>query len=275
MGGRGGRGVVIVRFFNNPPAITPFTISTLINGTYPFTAAEFSSRYSDTEGTAFSGITVASLPSTGTLRLNGATVTANTFISASDLNRLTYSSPSTTGSTSFNITVSDGASTSGNTLVTINNLAAQVAFGTVGNTNWTVPANVTRVDLLLVGGGGGGGGSLGGGGGAGGLIYSNNLAVTPGASIPVTVGAGGAGGPNDSIGSNGSNSVFGTLTALGGGAGGGRIESGGSAGGGRPGVAGGSGGGGSQRNNGTAGSHIGGCGDAAHEFFGWIRQPGR
>ena len=34
----------------------------------------------------------------------------------------------------------------------------QTAFRTVGNTNWTVPAHVTRVDVLVVGGGGGGGG---------------------------------------------------------------------------------------------------------------------
>jgi len=39
--------------------------------------------------------------------------------------------------------------------------ANQTAFRSAGGTTWTVPANVTRVDVLVVGGGGGGGGSLG------------------------------------------------------------------------------------------------------------------
>ena len=57
--------------------------------------------------------------------------------------------------------------------------ANQTAFRSAGGTTWTVPANVTRVDVLVVGGGGGGG-SFGGGGGAGGLIYKNDVAVAPG-----------------------------------------------------------------------------------------------
>lgn len=81
------------------------------------------------------------------------------------------------------------------------------------------------VEVLVVGGGGGGG-TGGGGGGAGGLLYSSSYSVAPGTAITVTVGGGGAGtstwGGN---GTNGSNSVFGTLTAIGGGAGGHRYSS--------------------------------------------------
>jgi hypothetical protein len=73
---------------------------------------------------------------------------------------------------------------------------------------------------VVAGGGGGGGGDVGGGGGAGGLIYNSNFAVTPGSALTVTVGGGGAGSSNSSVdGSNGSNSVFGSLTATGGGGG--------------------------------------------------------
>jgi hypothetical protein len=81
--------------------------------------------------------------------------------------------------------------------------------------------NLTAVEVLVVaGGGGGGGGDVGAGGGAGGLIYNSNFTVTPGSAVTVTVGDGGAGSSNASVdGSNGSNSVFGSLTAIGGGGG--------------------------------------------------------
>jgi hypothetical protein len=82
--------------------------------------------------------------------------------------------------------------------------------------------NLTAVEVLVVAGGGGGGTHHGGGGGAGGLIYNSNFSVTPGSAVTVTVGDGGSGGtysPNAN-GSNGGNSVFGSLTAIGGGGGG-------------------------------------------------------
>jgi len=75
---------------------------------------------------------------------------------------------------------------------------------------WTVPSGVTSVDVFLVGGGGGG--SSGDAEGAGGSgcnteVYSS-ISVTPGASISVTIGAGGAGGVGSTNGSNGSYSEF-------------------------------------------------------------------
>ena len=106
------------------------------------------------------------------------------------------------------------------------------------STTWTAPAGVTSVNYLVVAGGGGGGSaatgiSMGGGGGAGGLLQGQ-LTVVPGTTYTVTVGAGG------SAGTNGGNSVFGSITATGGGAGAGGISSfvyaqnGGSGGGGGP-----------------------------------------
>jgi len=80
-----------------------------------------------------------------------------------------------------------------------------------------VPA--LEVEYLIVAGGGGGA-YYGGGGGAGGLLYSTAYAVTSGSAITITVGAGGtAGGTGDNA-TVGQNSVFGTVTAYGGGRGG-------------------------------------------------------
>jgi hypothetical protein len=85
-----------------------------------------------------------------------------------------------------------------------------------------------QVEVLVVAGGGGGGGAEsnvngggGGGGGAGGLLYVSSYGVSAGTGITVTIGAGGSGGTIDqNNATNGSNSVFGGLTAIGGGRGG-------------------------------------------------------
>lgn len=126
------------------------------------------------------------------------------------------------------------------------------SFTSVGTTSWTCPAGVTTVEVLVVAGGGGGGGSnsgaadrIGGGGGAGGLIYNSAYPVKPGVSYTVTVGGGGSGGAV-SGGTTGSNSVFGPLTALGGGGAGGDSA--------RTGKNGGSGGGGCGGNSGGLGT---------------------
>lgn len=129
--------------------------------------------------------------------------------------------------------------------------ATSVTFTSTGSTSWTVPAGVNSVQVLVVAGGGGGG-SNGGGGGGGGGVRCESVSVTPGASVTVTVGAGGGGSVN------GGNSVFGTVTATGGGAGGSRDadqagHSGGSGGGGTRGSGGGAGTAG-QGNNGGVGT---------------------
>jgi hypothetical protein len=129
-------------------------------------------------------------------------------------------------------------------------------FTATGTTSWTCPAGVTSVEALVVAGGGGGGLCYGGGGGGGAVIYNASLAVIPGNSYTVTVGAGGlgtsAGGPN---GTNGGNSVFSSITATGGGGGGAACANAGSAGG--------SGGGGSNSAAGGAGTTGGNNGGAA------------
>lgn len=95
---------------------------------------------------------------------------------------------------------------------------------TSGSDNWTVPNDVTMVDVMIVGGGGGGGGKLtggyaGGGGGGGEIVMLHDYAVTPKSSIAYVIGAGGNGGttgasPTD--GTTGGSSSFGGITAYGG-----------------------------------------------------------
>lgn len=110
--------------------------------------------------------------------------------------------------------------------------ATVVSFTTTGSTTWIAPCGVTTVDYLVVAGGGGGGSAAGGGGGAGGLL-TGTLSVTAGNSYTVTVGAGGASN------TSGNNSVFSSVTAVGGGLGGTNSANGaaGGSGGGSGGVA--------------------------------------
>ena len=82
----------------------------------------------------------------------------------------------------------------------------------------------SAVEYLVVAGGGGGGGCSsttegGGGGGAGGLL-NGVVSVASGTSYTVTVGAGGSALSGSTLPTNGSNSVFGNMTSVGGGFGG-------------------------------------------------------
>jgi hypothetical protein len=107
--------------------------------------------------------------------------------------------------------------------------------------NGTFRPNFTgNVEVLVVAGGGAGGAvtvnywETGGGGGGGGVVYSASSAVTKGTVYPVTVGLGGK-AATGTIGTNGENSSFNSITATGGGRGGGMYNhgaSGGSGGGG-------------------------------------------
>jgi hypothetical protein len=94
---------------------------------------------------------------------------------------------------------------------------------TSGPISWVVPSGVTKISAVCIGGGGGGkGDGSGGGGGAGGdLRYYNNLSVTPGETLTITVGVGGTGGTSPTAGGYSRIARSGTtlLEAAGGGAG--------------------------------------------------------
>jgi len=105
------------------------------------------------------------------------------------------------------------------------------------------PVCSANFQVLVVAGGGGGSGF--GGGGAGGVVYDPLLSLIS-QSYSVTVGNGGSGG---NPGSNGQDSIFSSITAIGGGSGGiWRSSNGGD------GANGGSGGGGGGSDSGTVGS---------------------
>jgi hypothetical protein len=93
------------------------------------------------------------------------------------------------------------------------------AYTTTGTSGFS-PASSGTVEVMVVGGGGGG--AQAGGGGGGGVIYTNNYWVNAGQQYTVVVGAGGTGSSAASNNcTNGSNSQFGYLVAIGGGYGGG------------------------------------------------------
>jgi hypothetical protein len=183
--------------------------------------------YTVTSGSLPSGLSLGTGGNNGTIQGTADVVGTNT-------------------TSSFTITASDGLNTNSRAYsITVN---APVVESFTSNGTFTVPAGVSSVDVLIVAGGGGGGRA--GGGGAGGLIFMPAAPVTPGGSVPITIGGGGQGTDSDADtrGSVGQDSVFnsptGVLTAKGGGGGGSSASTGSS---------GGSGGGGGFNNSGDNG----------------------
>ena len=112
----------------------------------------------------------------------------------------------------------------GSTVFPAASAASKTMFRTTltSGTSYTVPANVTYLNVTLMGGGGGAGGTAGNGygskqGGAGELI-SSTLSATAGASIAYAIGAGGAGGSAN--GTGGGTTTFTGATSAAGGSGG-------------------------------------------------------
>ncbi|MBW1650875.1 MAG: hypothetical protein JRJ44_09440, partial [Deltaproteobacteria bacterium] len=88
---------------NAPPTADNFTVTAPKNSSYAFTANNFenniSGNYADTNGDAFAGIQITSLPAKGTLYYdtdgdkngeNGEEATANTLISPSNIGKLIF-----------------------------------------------------------------------------------------------------------------------------------------------------------------------------------------
>lgn len=99
-------------------------------------------------------------------------------------------------------------------LAAISGPGITVAYFT-SNDSPSVPGGVTSISMLAIGGGGGGndcqaGGGSGGAGG--GLSFSNNVAVTPGETLTITVGNGGARGTWGGGGTPGTGGTGGTTS---------------------------------------------------------------
>ena len=177
------------------------------------------------------------------------TITAVSAESSSTAN-VTFTSPVYTGTSniiSYTATSDPGGITgtltqSGSGTISVTGLNQLVSYTfTVTSTNSagtgvasSASSSVTlgllappTVEYLVVGGGGAGGarnsgGVNGGGGGAGGYLTATGFAVTAGSALTVNVGAGGVcnGGTPSTPSTNGGDSAFSTIIALGGGAGG-------------------------------------------------------
>jgi hypothetical protein len=246
---------------------------------------------------SLSGTIYAGMPSTLTLSVSDNTddITVVYYDGGTELSRdpgvivTNGSCTSTVPSAAYNksagsvITIkienNDGTPSNGGVGKTVQALPSGGSITTSGTTRWhvftsssslSVPSGFSQTaQVLVVAGGGGGGGRSGGGGGAGGLIYHPTFNLTSG-TYTATIGNGGAGGDGTGgIGSNGGNSVFGPLTAIGGGGGAGDSD------GGDPdenGSSGGSGGGGKYGNNGSPGIQPSQSGDSG--TYGYGNQGG-
>ena len=178
--------------------------------------------------------------------IGGVAATAVTWLSATQI-RATTPSNAVGGAKTVAVTTTDTGSgnlSSGFTYTVYATGGTESASGLYRIHTFTSGSALTvntsgNIEVLVVAGGGSGGSGNGGsgGGGAGGLIYQSAYPLTQGA-YTVTVGNGGAGigDVSDTVGNNGANSVFDSLTAYGGGGGGAWSN--------KNGLAGGSGGGG-------------------------------
>ena len=180
---------------------------------------------SDADGSVTYSIPTGTLPSGLSLNTSSGTISGTATAVGSD----------TTSSFTMRATDSAGNYVDGAFSITVYSPKV-VSFTATGSSSWTVPTNLTSVQLLVVAGAGAGGASTGfetgGGGGSGGLLYIPAFPVSPGGSIPYTVGAGGSSvaatsAVPGSIGTaQGSPSIFGPQTAYGGGYGGGQYWAG-------------------------------------------------
>ena len=143
---------------------------------------------------ASAATTLSSVPPTRTISALGTGIGgAGTYTLSSALDSATSS---ITG-TALTYTVTAMSSPTAGTIspaATIATIAASTNVAT-----WTIPAGVTSAKVYVVGGGGGSGGSPGcgnasGAGGGGGTAIGLLSGLTPGNTLAITVGTGGAGG---------------------------------------------------------------------------------
>ena len=199
-----------------------------------------------TNGSSPAGITYSAIPvwvtASGALTGGFTNLSYSTSVSATG-DSITYSVTSGSLPTGLSLNSSTGAITGTPTVVATSNFtitATDAQNQGVARSFSIAVIDAISVDYLVVAGGGGG--SDYGAGGAGGYLTASGSAAIPGTTYTVTVGAGGTGA---ATGAAGDNSVFGAITATGGGRGGkanaGAGTSGGSGGGGGYNGAGGSG----------------------------------
>uniref|UniRef100_UPI0031D78178 tandem-95 repeat protein n=1 Tax=Chitinophaga sp. TaxID=1869181 RepID=UPI0031D78178 len=96
---------------NNLPTVSDNSVSGPEDNALTFTAANFTSVYTDPDGTALSKIRIVSLPLNGSFKLNGTNITLGQEIVAADLASIVFTPTANwNGTTSFQWNGSDGTS---------------------------------------------------------------------------------------------------------------------------------------------------------------------
>jgi len=262
---------------------TPITISGLTAGTTYYIKLKAVNDMGDSVASAAVSITTLSTPDAPTSLSAGSITGSSVAISftagaqgGSAITNYQYALSTDSGSTYGSFTALNPADFT--TPITISGLTADTSYyiklkavntdGAGAESSAVSFATAFAIDYLVVAGGASGGSPYGGGGGAGGLrstvtttggggTLETALAVSLSTNYTVTVGAGGA-LVSDGTGNNGSNSIFSTITSVGGGAGAGRYSGNG--------VLGGSGGG--AGDNYPSQTNVGGAGTANQGFAG-------
>lgn len=157
---------------------------------------------------AFSTTTLL-LPAGGQVSVNGgAAQSGNVTVTAGDSLVFSATAQASRDTTS----VLSVSTTAGSVYYGVISTQTFFAYTTTGTFSFIVPKNETSISVLCVGGGGGARRSNGtGGAGGGALAYKNNISVTPGSSITLTVGAGGT---STLTPTNGTNSTFNTTVVV-------------------------------------------------------------
>jgi len=133
----------------------------------------------------------------------------------------TATQPGSDTTSSFTVTASTTSQSQSRAFTILVKVPIITSFTSTGAFTYTVPSGVTAVQVLVLAGGGAGN-NIGGGGGGGGVVIHNSFPVTPGGTVPGSVGPGASAPPSSnhgipSPGNRGGDSTFGTLTAKGGG----------------------------------------------------------
>ena len=145
--------LVIDLSINEAPTTTDDSIQVVEDVAYALTVDDFGS-YSDDKATEFESVTITSLPSTGTLYLDGVAVTEGQTITYSDVasGKVTYQSDTNSDADSaFSYTLSDGVSSTETHTTTIN-VEADADAPLVSAVCSPVLDSSNLTDLLQVGG---------------------------------------------------------------------------------------------------------------------------
>ncbi|WP_052306882.1 Ig-like domain-containing protein [Chitinophaga pinensis] len=138
---------------NGLPTVTNFTVNGTEDNTLAFTAANFTSNYSDPDGAPLNSIRITSLPLNGSFRLNGTVITVGQDIPAAQLGNITFiPTANWSGTTGFDWRAYDGTSFSaGTSHVTINiqpaNDAPQITTPTSIAVTEDIPASLKDISF--------------------------------------------------------------------------------------------------------------------------------